>query len=64
MASKIKNFDSAHKEKLKGLSKEERAEAGLKKLVQEMDANRDDIEEPKGLASGATDKDGNMIIEL
>lgn len=60
----IESFDSAHNEKLKTLSKEERAKAGLKKLVQEMEANKDTIEEPKGLASGAIDKDRKMIIDL
>ncbi len=64
MADNIKNFDAAHNEKLKTLSREERAKAGLKKLAQEMEANKGKIEEPKGLASGATDKDGKIIIDL
>ncbi|MET1255266.1 hypothetical protein [Aliikangiella maris] len=62
MTDKIKDFDAAFDEKLKKLSKEERAEAMLKKLAQEMEQNK--TEEPEGLASGATDKDGNMIIDL
>ncbi|QIL91182.1 hypothetical protein GNX18_16405 [Microbulbifer sp. SH-1] len=61
---KVKDFDSAHKEKLGHLSKEERAKAGLKKLAQELEASRDKIKEPKGLASGKTDKNGKMIVDL
>ncbi len=64
MSDKIKSFDTAHNEKLKHLPKEERAKLGLKKLVQEMKANKDKIKEPKGLASGLSDKDGKMIIDL
>jgi len=64
MSDTIKNFDKAHNEKLKELSREERAKAGLKKLAQEMEANKGKDEEPKGLASGASDKDGKMIIDL
>lgn len=64
MSDKIKDFDSAHNEKLKHLSKEERAKAGLKKLAQELEANGDKCEEPEGLASGATDKNGKMIVDL
>lgn len=60
----IESFDSAHSKKLKTLSKEDRVKAALKKLVQEMEANKDTTEEPKGLASGATDKNGKMIIDL
>ncbi|MFD1217507.1 hypothetical protein [Microbulbifer celer] len=61
---KVKDFDVAHKEKLKHLSKEERVKAGLKKLAQELEANRDKIKEPKGLASGKTDKNGKMTVDL
>lgn len=64
MSNKIKDFDAAHNEKLKKLSKEERAKAGLKKLAQELEVNKDKIKEPEGLASGATDKNGKMIIDL
>lgn len=64
MSNKIKDFDTAHKEKLQKLSKEERVKAGLKKLAQELEANKDKIKEPEGLASGATDKNGKMIIDL
>lgn len=64
MVNNIKNFDSVHKEKLKHLSKEERVKAGLKKLAQEMVANKNEIKEPKGLASGTMDKDGKMIVDL
>ena len=60
----IKNFDNAHNAKLKDLSRDERAKAGLRKLAQQMQANKDKVEEPKGLASGAVDKDGKMIIDL
>ena len=63
MSNKITDFDTAHNEKLKHLSKEERAKAGLKKLAQEIEANKDKIKEPEGLASGATDEDGKMIID-
>ena len=61
MSDNIKNFNAAHNEKLKLLSKEERAKAGLKKLAQQLDVNMDEKKEPEGLASGATDKDGKMI---
>lgn len=64
MSDEIKDFDAAYNEKLKKLSKEERAKAGLKKLAQEMEAGKDKIKEPEGLASGATDKNGKMIIDL
>ncbi|MFS1525619.1 hypothetical protein ACL7TT_16150 [Microbulbifer sp. 2304DJ12-6] len=64
MSNKIKDFNAAHNEKLKRLSKEERAKAGLKKLTQEMKVNKDKIKEPEGLASGKRDKDGKMIIDL
>ncbi len=64
MSDNIENFDEAHNEKLKKLSKEERAKAGLKKLAQELEVNKDRCKEPKGLASGKTDKDGRMIIDL
>lgn len=64
MANNIENFDTAYNEKLKGLSKEERAKAGLKKLAQELETNKNKIQEPKGLASGAIDKNGKMIIDL
>ncbi len=64
MSDNIKHFDTAHAEKLKRLSKEERVKAGLKKLAQELEANKDKIKEPEGLASGATDKKGKMIIDL
>lgn len=64
MNNKIKDFDSAFNEKLKGQTKEERVKAALKKLAQEMEANQKAIKEPKGLASGATDKNGKMVIDL
>jgi hypothetical protein len=65
MDNNIKSFDVAHTNKLNGLSREERAKAGLKKLAQEMEAaNKDQIKEPKGLASGATDQNGKMITDL
>ena len=64
MAGNTKSFDAAHNDKLKGLSKEERAKAGLKKLAQEIDASKGNAQEPEGLASGATDKDGKMIVDL
>ena len=62
MTDNIKNFDDAHNEKLKKLSPEERAKAGLKKLAQEMAVNGDAIPDPKGLASGKSGKNGEMII--
>ena len=64
MVDNIKHFDTAHAEKIKRLSREEKAKAGLKKLAQELEANKDKIKEPNGLASGATDKNGKMIIDL
>lgn len=64
MPDNIKDFDKAHNEKLKTLSKEELAKAGLKKLAQELEANKDERKEPKGLASGKSGKDGRMIIDL
>ena len=64
MADNIKSFEAAHNEKLKQLSREERAKAGLKKLAEELEANKDKHREPKGLASGKTDKNGKMIIDL
>ena len=64
MSNYINDFDTAHKEKLQKLSKEERVKAGLKKLAQELEANKDKIKEPEGLASSATDKNGKMIIDL
>ncbi|WP_166109227.1 hypothetical protein [Pseudoalteromonas sp. Z9A5] len=62
MTDNIENFDAAHNKKLKSLSKEERAKAGLKKLVLELDKN--EIPEPKGLVSGKTDKSGKMIVDF
>ncbi|PKM45628.1 MAG: hypothetical protein CVV05_05035 [Gammaproteobacteria bacterium HGW-Gammaproteobacteria-1] len=64
MSNEIKDFDAAYNEKLKKLSKEERAKAGLKKLSQELEADKDKIKEPEGLASGATDENGKMIVDL
>lgn len=64
MIDNVKNFSEAQNKKLKKFSKKERAEAGLKKLVQEMETNQDAIQEPKGIASGKTDKNGKMIIDL
>ncbi|WKD48518.1 hypothetical protein [Microbulbifer spongiae] len=64
MNDKIKDFNTAHDERLKGLSKEERAKAGLKKLAQQMRKEKGKIKEPKGLASGKSDKDRKMIIDL
>jgi major membrane immunogen (membrane-anchored lipoprotein) len=64
MVGNVKSFETAHNEKLKKLSKEERAKAGLKKLAEEMIRKGSEIPEPQGLASGATDKDGKMIIDL
>jgi hypothetical protein len=64
MNDKIKDFNTAHDAKLKKLSKEERAKAGLKKLAQQMKADKGKIKEPEGLASGKSAKDGKMIIDL
>jgi len=60
----VEDFDNAHNDKLKVLTPEERAKAGLRKLAQEMEANKNEIPEPKALTSGVTDKDGNMNIDL
>jgi len=62
MTNNIEDFNAAHNKKLNSLSKEERIKAGLKKLVLELENN--EILEPKGLASGKTDKSGKMIIDL
>lgn len=64
MSNKIKNFDTAHNEKLKNLSKEERTKAVLKKLAQGLEENKKEVKEPEGLASGAADENGKMIIDL
>lgn len=64
MTNKIKDFDAAFNKKFQAQSSEERLKAALKKLAQEMEANRDLIKEPDGLASGASDKKGKMIIDL
>lgn len=64
MTNKIKDFDATFNKKLQSQSSEERMKAGLKKLAQEMEVNRDSIKEPDGLASGASDKKGKMIIDL
>jgi hypothetical protein len=64
MINNVKDFSAALDEKLKHLSKEERAKAGLKKLAQEMETNKDKIKEPDGLASGASDSNGKMILDL
>lgn len=64
MTDNAKDFNEAHNEKLKKLSKEERAKAGLKKLAQELESNQGDYKEPKGLVSGKADKDGRMIVDL
>jgi hypothetical protein len=64
MSNNIKDFSAAHDDKLKHLSREEKAKAGLKKLAQEMEANRNKIKEPDGLSSGITDKNGKMILDL
>ena len=41
MCKKIIDFNKVHYEKLKLLSREERAKAGLKKLAQEFESNKD-----------------------
>ncbi|BFM11058.1 hypothetical protein R50072_12110 [Simiduia litorea] len=64
MTDNIEDFDAAHTEKLKHLTKEERAKAGLRKLSEAMEANKNGPKEPEGMASGATDKNGKMIIDL
>ena len=64
MIADIEDFEKAHNEKLKKLSKEEQAKAGLRKLAQELEVNKGQISEPEGLASGAIDADGKMIIDL
>jgi len=64
MTNKIKDFDATFNKKLQSQSSEERMKAGLKKLAQEMEVNRDSIKEPDGLASGTSDKKGKMIIDL
>ncbi len=62
MSKNVNDFSAAHNEKIKQLSRTERAKAGVKRLVQEMEVSKDDTDEPIGMASGAVDKDGQMII--
>lgn len=64
MCDNVKDFGAAHDDKLKQLSREERANAGLRKLAQELEANKNKLKEPDGLASGAIDKNGKMILDL
>jgi hypothetical protein len=64
MKNNIKDFDAAHNKKLDKLTKEERAKAGLKKLAEAIEASIDGPKEPQGMASGATDGKGKMIIDL
>lgn len=63
MSKNVKDFSVAHNEKIKNLSRTERAKAGVKRLVQEMEANKDDVNEPVGMASGIVDQNGQMIID-
>ena len=64
MTSNVKDFEKAHQKKLKELSKEERIKANLNKLAQKMESDKENTEEPDGLASGKVGKDGRMIIEM
>lgn len=60
----ITDLNTAHHEKLKGLSKEERARARLEKLTQQVRAEKGKINEPKGLTSCKSGRDRKMIIDL
>jgi hypothetical protein len=58
----IKQIKDKQDEKLKGKSDEEKALAAARRAMEEMRHKRH-LKEPDQLASGKSDKDGNMIIE-
>ncbi|WP_308366589.1 MULTISPECIES: hypothetical protein [unclassified Microbulbifer] len=58
----IKKIKDKQNEKLKGKSDKEKALAAARRAMQEMRKHRD-IKEPDQLASGRSDKDGNMVID-
>ena len=58
----IKQIKDKQDEKLKGKSNEEKALAAARRAMEEMRRKRH-IEEPDQLASGKSDKNGNMVIE-
>lgn len=58
----IKQIKDKQDEKLKGKSDEEKALAAARRAMEEMRRKRH-LKEPDQLASGKSDKDGNMVIE-
>lgn len=58
----IKQIKDKQDEKLKGKSDEEKALAAARRTMEEMRSKRH-LKEPDQLASGKSDKDGNMVIE-
>lgn len=58
----IKQIKDKQNEKLKGKSDEEKALAAARRAMEEMRRKRH-LKEPDQLASGKSDKDGNMVIE-
>jgi len=58
----IRQIKDKQDEKLKGKSDEEKALAAARRAMEEMRSKRH-LKEPDQLASGKSDKDGNMIIE-
>ena len=59
---KIESYDDAFRMKLTKMSKEDRAKAGLKKLVADLDLEGES--EPEGLASGESDVNGDMLMDM
>ncbi|HTF84120.1 hypothetical protein ACSV5M_06170 [Cellvibrio sp. ARAG 10.3] len=58
----IKHIKDKQDEKLKNKSDEEKALAAARRAMEEMRRKRH-LKEPDQLASGKSDKDGNMVIE-
>ncbi|WP_444936352.1 hypothetical protein ACJJIW_21830 [Microbulbifer sp. JMSA004] len=58
----IKQIKDKQDEKLKGKSDEEKALAAARRAMAEMRSKRH-LKEPDQIASGKSDKDGNMVIE-
>jgi len=58
----IKQIKDKQDEKLKGKSDEEKALAAARRAMEEMRSKRH-LKEPDQLASGKSDKNGNMVIE-
>lgn len=58
----IKQIKDKQDEKLKGKPDEEKALAAARRAMEEMRRKRH-LKEPDQLASGKSDKDGNMVID-